>query len=163
MTQCCEGDVPDRHLRYKNWSKYCLLTLIWVAFWTKRFVLIGRRLKHTGIKWIIHLMYNMVKELLSKPLVACKFKCHDLVSFHKFHNACMNCKIWIICFFYNAGIAVLLLPSIWAMDYKYQMMDLMPDYSAKDMLLFYGNTKKRKLKSRTQSTLKIYDDQSWIL
>ena len=25
--------------------------------------------------------------------VACKFKCHDLFSFHKFHNACMNYKI----------------------------------------------------------------------
>ncbi|PHU20488.1 hypothetical protein BC332_11639 [Capsicum chinense] len=35
-------------------------------------------------------------------------------------------------------------------------------YSAKDMLLFYGNTEKRNLKSRTQVTLKIHDDQSRI-
>ncbi|PHU22847.1 hypothetical protein BC332_07954 [Capsicum chinense] len=47
------------------------------------------------------------------------------------------------------GIAVLLLPlmpSIWAMDYKYQMMDLILDYSAKDMLLFYENTEKQKIR-----------------
>ncbi|PHU19873.1 hypothetical protein BC332_11024 [Capsicum chinense] len=63
------------------------------------------------------------------------------------------------------GIVVLLLPpmqSIEAIDYKYQMMDLMPDYSVKDMLLFYGNMEKRKLRSRTQPTLKIHDDQSRI-
>ncbi|PHU29666.1 hypothetical protein BC332_01759 [Capsicum chinense] len=48
--------------------------------------------------------------------------------------------------------------SILAMDYIYQMMDLMPDYSVKDMLLFYGNMEKKKLRSRTQVTLKIHDD-----
>ena len=42
---------------------------------------------------------NILKKLLKKPLVACKYECHDLVSFHKFHNAYMNCKIWIIYFF----------------------------------------------------------------
>ncbi|KAF3637365.1 hypothetical protein FXO37_24942 [Capsicum annuum] len=42
------------------------------------------------------------------------------------------------------------------------MMDLMPDYFAKDMLLFYGNMEKRKLRSHTQPTLKIHDDQSQI-
>ena len=47
-------------------------------------------------------------------------------------------------------------------DYKYQMMDFMLDYSAKDMLLFYGNMEKQKLRSRTQPTLKIHDDQSRI-
>ena len=67
--------------------------------------------------------------------------------------------------FYNAGIVVLLLPpmsSIWAMNYKYQMMDLMSDYSAKDMLLFYVNMEKQKLRSRTQPTLNIHDDKSQI-
>ncbi|KAF3673409.1 putative protein EIN4-like, partial [Capsicum annuum] len=44
-------------------------------------------------KWVIYLMYNMLEELLNKMLVDCKYKCRDLVSFHKFHNACMNCKI----------------------------------------------------------------------
>ncbi|PHT59317.1 hypothetical protein CQW23_01680 [Capsicum baccatum] len=48
--------------------------------------------------------------------------------------------------------------SILAMDYMYQMMDLMPDYSVKDMLLFYGNMERKKLRSRTQATLKIHDD-----
>ncbi|PHT93161.1 hypothetical protein T459_01043 [Capsicum annuum] len=48
------------------------------------------------------------------------------------------------------------------MDYKYQMMELMPDYSAEDMLLFYGNTEKQKLTSRTQPMLNIHDDQSRI-
>ncbi|PHT97918.1 hypothetical protein BC332_33162 [Capsicum chinense] len=43
-----------------------------------------------------------------------------------------------------------------------QMMNLMSDYSAKDMLLFYGNMEKQKLISRTQPTLKIHDDQSRI-
>ncbi|PHU25953.1 hypothetical protein BC332_04285 [Capsicum chinense] len=98
-----------------------------------RFVLIGRRLKHTGIKWLIHLMYNMLTEFPNKPLVA-----------------------WI---------EVLLLPpmpSIRVMDHKYQMMGLMPDYSAKDTLLVYGNMEKRKLRSRTQPMLKIHDDQSEI-
>ncbi|PHT55129.1 hypothetical protein CQW23_03615 [Capsicum baccatum] len=67
--------------------------------------------------------------------------------------------------FGKKGIAVLLLPptpSICAMDYKYPMMDLMPDYFAKDFLLFYGNTEKRKLKIYTQLMLKIHDDQSQI-
>ncbi|KAF3674364.1 putative glycerol-3-phosphate 2-O-acyltransferase 6-like [Capsicum annuum] len=62
-------------------------------------------------------------------------------------------------------IVVLLLPSIpsiFAMDYKYQLMDLMSDYSAKDILLFYGNMEKRKLRSSTQPTLKINNDQSRI-
>ena len=104
MTRCRKGDVPNRRLRYKSWPKYDLLTLIWVAFWTKRFVLIGQRLEHIRIKWLINLMYNMLMELLNKPLVACKFKCHDLVLFHKFHNVCMNCKIWIIYFFITQGL-----------------------------------------------------------
>ncbi|PHU25177.1 hypothetical protein BC332_03509 [Capsicum chinense] len=67
--------------------------------------------------------------------------------------------------FGKKGIVVLLLPptpSICAMDYKYQIMDLMPDYSAKDLLLFYGNTEKRKLKIHTQLMLKIHDDQGQI-
>ncbi|PHU19959.1 hypothetical protein BC332_11110 [Capsicum chinense] len=38
------------------------------------------------------------KEFLNKSLVACKYKYHDLVSFHKFHNAYMNWEIWIIYF-----------------------------------------------------------------
>ena len=78
----------------------------------------------------------MLKELLNNPLVACKYKYYDLVPFHKFHNAYI--------------------------DYKYQIMALMPDYSAKDMLLFYGNMEKWKLRSRMQVTLNIHDDQRQI-
>ena len=68
-------------------------------------------------------------------------------------------------FFYNAGIAVpWLLPtsSIWVMDYNYQMMELMPDYSTKYILLFYENMKKWKLRIRMQPKLNIHDDQSQI-
>ncbi|KAF3639601.1 hypothetical protein T459_25161 [Capsicum annuum] len=39
---------------------------------------------------------------------------------------------------------------------------LMLDYSAKDMMLFYGNTEKQNLRSRTQATLKIHEDQRRI-
>ncbi|PHU04327.1 hypothetical protein BC332_25149 [Capsicum chinense] len=39
---------------------------------------------------------------------------------------------------------------------------LAPDYSAKDILLFYGNMEKRKLRSHTHPTLKIHDDKRRI-
>ncbi|KAF3677949.1 hypothetical protein FXO37_04595 [Capsicum annuum] len=104
--------------------------------------------------WLMIKAYRdkmILKELLNKSLVACKYKYHDLVSFHKFHNAYMNCKIWIICFLKHKDCG----PFVAAYT-EYLSNGLQVPNDGLD----FGLLRKRYV--ALLSTLKIHDDQSRI-